>query len=97
MFQVYVPEKVIQQTTGHRSVEALRVYERPSDDQQRKVSKLMMNSKKESTKTKYKEMKVDGLFDLNSCNIGKIVVNLQARSEDDEFDQLASVMDLDLH
>ena len=101
LFQGNVPEKVIQQTTGHRSVEALHVYERPSDDQQRKVSKLMMNSKKESTKTKYKEMKVDGLFDLNGCNIGKIVVNLQARSEDDEsddeFDQLASVMDLDLH
>ena len=98
LFQGNVPEKVIQQTTGHRSVEALRVYERPSDDQQRKVSKLMMNSKKESTKTKYKEMKVDGLFDLNGCNIGKIV---QARSEDDEsddeFDKLASVMDLDLH
>ena len=43
-------------------------------------------------------MIVDGLFsNLTKCNIGKIVVNLQPKSgedEDEEFDQLASTIDL---
>ena len=31
LFQSNVPEKIIQKTTGHRSIEALRKYERLSD------------------------------------------------------------------
>ena len=41
MFAANVPEKIIQSRTGHRSVEALRVYERPSIDQQQAVSNVL--------------------------------------------------------
>ena len=39
MFQANVPEKIIQKTTGHRSIEALRSYERVSNEQQKAVMK----------------------------------------------------------
>ena len=39
-----VPEKIIQKTTGHRSIEALRSYERISEKQHRAVSKVMMTN-----------------------------------------------------
>ena len=42
MFQANISEQVIQKTTGHRSLQALRCYERASIDQHREVSKLMM-------------------------------------------------------
>ena len=38
----FVSEKIIQKTTGHRSIEALRSYERISEEQHRAVSKVMM-------------------------------------------------------
>ena len=33
LFKANVPEKIIQTTTGHRSIDALRAYERVSDEQ----------------------------------------------------------------
>ena len=42
MFQANISERVIQKTTGHRSLQALRCYERASTDQHREVSELMM-------------------------------------------------------
>ena len=44
MFQANVPEKIIQKTTGHRSVEALRSYERISANQYKSVSKVLMSN-----------------------------------------------------
>ena len=44
MFRVNVPEKIIQKTTGHRSIEALRSYECISEEQQRAVSRVMMTN-----------------------------------------------------
>ena len=41
MFSANVPEKIIQSRTGHRSEEALRLYERPTVDQQRSVTQLL--------------------------------------------------------
>ena len=41
LFQAYVPEKLIQQRTSHRSLEALRQYERTSAAQLLNVSKVM--------------------------------------------------------
>ena len=41
MFSANVPEKIIQSRTGHRSVEALRLYKRPTVDQQRSVTQLL--------------------------------------------------------
>ncbi len=44
MFQAHVPEKIIQKTTGHRSLEALRTYDRISTDQHKAVSKVLANT-----------------------------------------------------
>ena len=44
MFRANVPEKIIQKTTGHRSIEALRSYEHISEEQHRAVSKVMMTN-----------------------------------------------------
>ena len=38
LFDAGVPERIIQQTTGHRSVEGLGVYEKVATDQNVKVS-----------------------------------------------------------
>ena len=44
MFRSNVLEKIIQNVTGHRSLEAFRKYEKASDDQHQAVSKIMMYS-----------------------------------------------------
>ena len=44
MFQMGVPEKIIQEHTGHRSLEALRTYERANEDQHRAASKVLCAS-----------------------------------------------------
>ena len=41
LFEGNVPEKLIQERTGHQSSEALRMYERTSLAQQKSVSKLI--------------------------------------------------------
>ena len=41
LFAANVPEKVIQERTGHRSLKALRVYERTTDEQQQHVSTIL--------------------------------------------------------
>ena len=44
LFQAHVPEKPIQQRTGHKSLKALRQYERTSDCQLLDVSNVVSNS-----------------------------------------------------
>ena len=41
MYEMGVPEKVIQERTGHRSIEALRVYERTNTHQQEAASNIL--------------------------------------------------------
>ena len=41
MFAANIPEKLIQSRTRHQSVEALRLYERPSHDQHQAVSNVL--------------------------------------------------------
>ena len=41
MFQSNVPEKLVQQRTGHRSVEALRKYERVGEEQVVEVCRVL--------------------------------------------------------
>ena len=41
LFKAGVPEKIIQSTTGHRSVDALQCYERVSDEQQQATSRVL--------------------------------------------------------
>ena len=47
LFQAKVPEKLIQQRTGHRSLESLRQYERTSESQLVEVSNVMAGSSKD--------------------------------------------------
>ena len=41
LFEANIPEKVIQNSTGHRSLKGLRLYERVSKDQDQHVSRLL--------------------------------------------------------
>lgn len=44
LFDAGVPEKIIQQRSGHRSIDGLRVYERITDEQDSAVSKILTDS-----------------------------------------------------
>ena len=46
MFARQVPEKLIQERTGHRSLEALRTYERSNEEQHRAVSSVLCETKR---------------------------------------------------
>lgn len=46
LYEKQVPEKLIQERTGHRSLGALRIYERTSVHQQEAVSRLLVGSKR---------------------------------------------------
>ena len=41
LFQAEVPERIIEKTKCHRSLESLRTYERISNNQQKAVSQVM--------------------------------------------------------
>jgi len=41
MFTAGVPERIIQERTGHRSIDALRLYKRTSESQQQAVSNVL--------------------------------------------------------
>ena len=45
LFQASVPEKIIQERTGHRSLEALRQYERTTTEQHEAVSEVLSSEK----------------------------------------------------
>ena len=51
MFRTGVPQKLAQQHTGHKSLEALRQYEHPSEKQLLDVSNIMSNSSKGASST----------------------------------------------
>ena len=88
MFQANMPEKIIQKTTGHRSLEALRSYERISTQQHQAVSRVLMSNqsyRKEleptsSHATPAPAPTVPGfsqLFgSLQNCSIGRLTVNV---------------------
>lgn len=46
LFDAGVPERIIQQRTGHRSIEGLRIYERVTDEQEKAVSKVLTGESK---------------------------------------------------
>ena len=41
MFEQHIPEKIIQERSGHRSLEALRVYEKTTNQQKIAASRVM--------------------------------------------------------
>ena len=86
LFQKNVPERIVQKVTGHRSVEALRFYERISVSQNREVSKtLMTNMQSESVAVKCDSQQMfRSLGGINHCSIENITFNIgnqQAASE----------------
>ena len=89
LFRSNVPEKIIQSVTGHRSLEALRKYEKTSDDQHQAVSKIMMSSKSIDYETQVRvsmatprsssivEDQVKQIFgNVSNCSIGSITLNI---------------------
>ena len=56
MFTANVPEKLIQSRTGHRSLDALRLYERPSHEQQQAVSKILTSAQTQRPKSLGEEL-----------------------------------------
>ena len=48
LFQANVLEKLIQERTGHKTVQALRVYQHTTDDQQKAVSEVLSYTTKQS-------------------------------------------------
>ena len=51
MFRAGVPEKIVQECTGHRTVKALRMYERTSASQHSAVSNILLTPNKEEAKS----------------------------------------------
>ena len=89
-----VPEKIIQSTTGHRSIDGLRKYERISSEQHQALSSVMMSSElttyeqqlevnekvcKVKTSSHSTGSDVRRIFgDLTNCTIGNITINVGA-------------------
>ena len=77
MFQSHVPEKIIQNTTGHRSLDGLRKYEHISAEQHHAVSRVMMSS----TPTTYEEQR-QATEEKNVCNVEISKTQSQATGSD---------------
>ena len=77
LYQKNVPERVIQNITGHRSLEALHTYENISLEQHRNVSKLLMtNNTSPSVEADVSSRDNSGfLGGINGCSIGTMTVN----------------------
>jgi hypothetical protein len=92
MFRANVPEKIIQKTTGHRSLDALRTYEWISKDQYKTVSKVLMGNvsyenkddqagvcqqEKQCVAEVPHAASLSRVFDdLTNCSIGNLTVNI---------------------
>ena len=84
MFQPNISEQVIQKTTGHRSLQALRCYGRVSTDQHREVSKLMMPAQPRAAAIDLVQLAPErSAGDLGrmfggflNCSIGSVTVNV---------------------
>ncbi len=63
LYAAEVPEKIIQEQTGHRSIEGLRLYERTSDKQHQAVSNILSSS---STSTYHSQI---AKLDCSSQNL----------------------------
>jgi hypothetical protein len=107
MFQSNFPEHIIQKTTGHQSLDSLRMYERVSEEQHQAVSRIMMSKKpapKDTTMQGTSCTKDIGkLFELTNCTIGGLTVNINpvftisrtTEEVEEEFDVVTSNINLD--
>ena len=60
-----MPERIIQKTTGHRSLESLRTYERISTEQHQAVSRIMSSTKPASYENELKKASPE--YQLRVC------------------------------
>ena len=72
LYTAGVPEKIIQERTGHRSLECLRMYEQTSDSQHTAVSKILSSSQEttfngEISKLKQQSSAVSSHVQSTSC------------------------------
>ena len=59
LFEAGVPEKIIKERTGHRSLEALRLYERTTSNQHQAVSKVLSGQRKTTFQEAVRQQSVD--------------------------------------
>ena len=111
MFQANISEQIIQKRTGHRSLQALRCYERVSADQHREVSKLLMPTQPRAATINFRQPaperggdfgKMFGGF--HSCSIGSVTINVNPTFSTDhhvesaiqeEFDDIVQDINFD--
>ena len=68
MFRRGAPEKLIQERTGHRSVEALRSYERLDEVQHKVVSSLLSNAPGKSRSMTYSQHLMSKTHSFNTSS-----------------------------
>ena len=59
LFEARVPEKIIKERTGHRSLEVLRLYERTTSNQHQAVSKVLSGQRKTTFQEAVRQQSVD--------------------------------------
>ena len=87
LFNAGVPEKVIQKTTGHRSIEALRGYERVSMEQQQASTKVLTSINPNVTyslDSQNTSIATGVLPTFQGCSVGSITINLQQSMPNDQ-------------
>ena len=67
LYEAEVPEKIIQERTGHRSLECLRMYERTSEKQHQAVSNILSSSSQSTYHTQI--TKIDSQNIATSSNM----------------------------
>lgn len=79
LFQKDVPERIVQKVTGHKSLDALRSYEKISLQQHQNVSKILMSNTTSETvnvKSGDQQQTIGSLGGINHCSIGNITFNI---------------------
>ena len=66
MFRAGVPEKIVHECTGHRTVKALRMYKRTSASQQSAVSNILLSP----NEVRYEEAKYSATSSSSVCHSG---------------------------
>ena len=81
MFQADIPERVIQKTTGHKSLQSLWCYEQVSMEQHQEVSRVLAAEQEEvgktSTDVDSRESSTKSFFNgFIDCSINNITINV---------------------
>ena len=82
LFQNEIPEHVIQTVTGHKSLDALRSYERISTKQHKEVSIVMMGCVRDSHSTSSSRTLDFSSIGINNCSIGQVNIKLDKLDSD---------------